>query len=118
MSGAATPHRQAAPGALFALLVLTAMNMLNYVDRWVPSAVKDLIKDDLKLTDSETSLPLSAFIVVYMVASPLFGALAEKYNRRYLVAFGVAAWSLATAAAAMSQGFTSLLLARAAVGIG
>jgi predicted MFS family arabinose efflux permease len=53
-----------------------------------------------------------------MIASPLFGALAEKYNRRLLIALGVAAWSLATAAAALAQGFTSLLIARAAVGIG
>ncbi len=94
------------------------MNMLNYVDRWVPSAMKDLLKDDLKLTDAETSLPLSAFIVVYMIASPIFGALAERHNRRALIAFGVASWSLATAAAAFSQGFTSLIVARAAVGIG
>ena len=94
------------------------MNLLNYVDRWVPSAVKDLIKGDLHLTDAQTSYPLSAFIVVYMVASPIFGAMAEKYNRRVLVALGVVAWSLATAAAAMAQGFVSLLVARAAVGIG
>ena len=92
--------------------------MLNYIDRWVPSAVKGLIKEDLQLTDAQTSWPLSAFIVVYMIASPIFGAMADKYNRRVLIAFGVAAWSLATAAAAMSQGFLSLLLTRSAVGIG
>lgn len=110
--------RPPAPGALFALIVLTAMNMLNYVDRWVPSAVKDLIKQDLRLSDAETSWPLSAFIVVYMLASPIFGALAERRDRRVLIALGVASWSLATAAAAFSSGFTSLLIARAAVGIG
>ena len=103
---------------MFALVVLTLMNMLNYVDRWVPSAVKELFKDDLKLTDAQTSWPLTAFIVVYMVASPIFGALAERRSRRMLIAFGVASWSLATAAASFSTGFTSLLIARAAVGIG
>lgn len=94
------------------------MNMLNYVDRWVPSAVKELFKDDLSLTDAQTSWPLTAFIVVYMVASPIFGALAERSSRRVLIAFGVASWSLATAAASFATGFTSLLIARAAVGIG
>ena len=103
---------------MFALFVLTLMNMLNYVDRWVPSAVKELFKDDLKLTDAQTSWPLTAFIVVYMVASPIFGALAERRSRRMLIAFGVASWSIATAAASFSTGFTSLLIARAAVGIG
>lgn len=114
----APTSRAPAPGAVFALIVLTLMNMLNYVDRWVPSAVKDLFKHDLGLTDAQTSWPLSAFILVYMVASPIFGAMAERRSRRTLIAFGVAAWSLATAAAALAQGFTSLLIARAAVGIG
>lgn len=110
--------RRAAPGATFALVVLTAMNMLNYVDRWVPSAVKDLFKEDLSLSDAQTSWPLSAFIIVYMLASPIFGSLAERHSRRVLIAVGVAVWSLATAAAALAQGFGTLLLARAAVGIG
>lgn len=105
-------------GALFAVVVLTAMNLLNYIDRWVPSAVKDLFKEDLKLTDAQTSLPLSAFIIVYMIASPIFGSLADKAPRKVLIAFGVAAWSLATAAAAFADSFVTLLVARAAVGIG
>jgi MFS family permease len=112
------PARSAAPGAVFALVVLTLMNMLNYVDRWVPSAVNELLKKDLGLSDAETGLPLTAFIVVYMLASPVFGALAERHNRRVLIALGVASWSLATAAAAFATGFKTLLVARAAVGIG
>lgn len=111
-------NRPPAAGALFALLILTAMNMLNYVDRWVPSAVKSLFQDELGLTDDQTSYPLTGFIVVYMIMSPIFGALAEKWNRRYLVAFGVAAWSIATAAAAFTHNFWTFLIARALVGVG
>lgn len=121
MSSAAAPAggpRANAPGATFALVVLTAMNLLNYVDRWVPSAVKSLFKEDLQLTDAETSWPLTAFIFVYMIASPIFGALAETKNRRVLIAIGVAAWSIATAAAGLSVGFWSLMVTRALVGIG
>ncbi|MBM4784047.1 MAG: MFS transporter [Archangiaceae bacterium] len=121
VSSAAAPAggpRANAPGATFALVVLTAMNLLNYVDRWVPSAVKSLFKEDLQLTDAETSWPLTAFIFVYMIASPIFGALAETKNRRVLIAIGVAAWSIATAAAGLSVGFWSLMVTRALVGIG
>lgn len=103
---------------MFAVFVLTAMNLLNYIDRWVPSAVKDLFKKDLNLTDAQTSLPLSAFIIVYMIASPIFGSLAERGPRKLIIAFGVAVWSLATAGAAFATGFGTLLLARAMVGIG
>jgi len=113
-----SPSRAPAPGAFFALLVLTAMNLLNYVDRYVPSAVKGLFKKDLNLSDTQTSLPLTAFIIVYMIASPIFGTLAERGNRRMLIAFGVAVWSLATAAAAFANDFTTFLIARAAVGVG
>jgi hypothetical protein len=46
-----------ARGATAAMAVLTVINLLNYIDRYVPSAVKDLIKEDLALTDSQTSYP-------------------------------------------------------------
>ncbi|KAF0244498.1 MAG: hypothetical protein FD180_2459 [Planctomycetota bacterium] len=105
-------------GATLAVVVLTAMNLLNYIDRWVPSAVKDLFKKDLNLTDAQTSLPLSAFIIVYMLCSPVFGSLAEKGPRRLLLALGVGIWSLATAGAALATNFASLLVARSLVGVG
>jgi MFS transporter, Spinster family, sphingosine-1-phosphate transporter len=105
-------------GATFAIVVLTSMNMLNYIDRWVPSAVKELFQKDLNLTEAETSLPLTSFIFVYMLASPVFGMFADRGRRPVLIADGVAIWSLATAAAAGAQGFYTLLLARACVGIG
>ena len=88
MTPTPTSDRSPAPGAFFALFVLTLMNMLNYVDRWVPSAVKELFKGDLQLTDAQTSWPLTAFIVVYMLASPIFGALAERKSRRVLIEIG------------------------------
>jgi MFS transporter, Spinster family, sphingosine-1-phosphate transporter len=101
-----------------ALVVLTMMNLLNYVDRWVPSAVKPLFQADLKLSDAQTSLPFSAFVIVYMLASPIFGGLADRYPRKWLIAIGVALWSLATAAGSLATGFAGFLLARALVGVG
>ncbi|MFL5417732.1 MAG: spinster family MFS transporter [Myxococcales bacterium] len=105
-------------GAGFALAVLTAMNLLNYLDRYVPSAVKDLFKKDLGLTDTQTSLPLTAFVIVYMITSPVFGSLADKWPRKVVIASGVALWSLATAAASLAHGFAFFLFARALVGVG
>ncbi len=107
-----------APGAKYAVVVLTAMNLLNYMDRYVPSAVKELFKEELHFTDAETSYPLTAFVVVYMIASPIFGSLADKAPRKILIAIGVALWSAATAAASFATNFTTFLLARATVGIG
>jgi len=105
-------------GAGFTLAVLTAMNLLNYLDRYVPSAVKGLFKADLQLTDTQTSLPLTAFVIVYMLASPVFGGLADRWSRPRLIAMGVALWSLATAAGALAVDFWTFLAARALVGVG
>jgi MFS family permease len=105
-------------GAAYAVTVLTVMNLLNYVDRYVPSAIKDLFKKDLGLTDAETSLPLTAFIFVYMFACPLFGSMSDRWPRRVVIAAAGALWSLATAAGALAWDFWSFLVARALVGIG
>ncbi len=111
-------HRASPPGATFAAVVLTSMNLLNYADRYVPSAVKSLYQRDLHLTDAQTSLPLTAFVIVYIIASPIFGALSDRFARKKLIAIGVGAWSIATAAAAAATGFVSFFIARALVGIG
>jgi MFS family permease len=105
-------------GATTVVVILTAMNLLNYMDRYAPSAVKDLFKHDLGFTDAQTSYPLSAFVIVYMLTSPVFGALSDRWPRKLLIAFGVGVWSIATGAAAFSVGFWSFLLARAIVGVG
>ena len=113
----AEPGRACA-GAGMALVVLTGINLVNYLDRFVPSAVKELFKADLRLTDAETSLPFSIFVLVYMIASPVFGALADRWPRKVLIAAGVALWSIATGAAGLASGFGGFLVARALVGVG
>jgi MFS family permease len=81
-----------------------AVNLFNFIDRYVPSAVKESIKTDLDLTDFQTSLPLSLFIVVYMLTSPIFGHLSDQgWSRKKLIAFGIAMWSLATALGAIAK---------------
>ncbi|NQW62149.1 MAG: MFS transporter [Deltaproteobacteria bacterium] len=112
------PSSQPLAGAGSALLILTALNLLNYIDRYVPSAVKELVKVDLNLTDTQTALPLTSFVWVYMLASPVFGALADRVSRPKLIAAGVLLWSLATAGAAFCTSFTSFLIARSLVGVG
>lgn len=112
------PSSQPLAGARSVLIILTAMNLLNYVDRYVPSAVKELVKVDLNLTDTQTALPLTSFVWVYMLASPIFGSLADRVSRPRLIAAGVLLWSLATAGAAFCTSFTSFLIARSLVGVG
>ena len=107
-------------GARRALLILTAINLLNLADRYVPASVKELIKEDLDLTDTETALPTTGMVVVYMVSAVFFGVLNDRelVDRRVILAGGVAFWSLATALAGMSTNLTQLVLLRSLVGVG
>ena len=105
--------------ARYALIVLTFINLFNYLDRWVVAAVLESIrKSELGLSDTELGFIGSGFIVVYMATSPLFGTLGDRQKRPPLIALGVAIWSIATALGGFARGFISLFTARSCVGIG
>ncbi len=102
-----------------ALAILTLINLLNYVDRFVVSALgESLRRSELRLTDTQFGFLASAFLIVYMASAPVFGALGDRGRRPPLIAAGVALWSLATALGGLAQRYGSLLAARATVGIG
>jgi len=101
-----------------ALAVLTAINLLNYLDRYVVSALFESLRADLWLTDTRLGFLATAFIVVYMVASPAFGILGDRRPRLPLLAVGVGIWSVATVLSGFARGYWTLLAGRAAVGIG
>ncbi|WP_224982232.1 spinster family MFS transporter [Geomonas agri] len=102
----------------YALGLLLAVNLLNYIDRQVLFAVFPLIKADLSITDTELGLLGSAFMVSYMVIAPVFGWLGDHWNRVKLASTGVVIWSFATILAGFAPGYRSLLAARATVGVG
>lgn len=104
--------------ARYALGVLTFINLFNYVDRWVLSAVLEPIKTSLHVTDTQLGLIPDGFLVVYMLVSPVFGTLGDRRKRPPLIALGVAIWSVATALGGFAVGFYSLLISRALVGVG
>lgn len=102
-------------------MVLTLINMLNYIDRWVVPPLFESLKRDPVLghpSDARLGSLMTAFVIIYMLASPFFGALGDRMRRTRLIAFGVALWSLATATAGLASSFVMLFAARATVGIG
>lgn len=101
-----------------ALLVLTFINLFNYLDRFVVSALVESLRADLWLTDTRLGWLMTSFTIVYSLASPVFGALGDRRSRPPLVALGVLLWSGATMLSGAARGFYTLLLARAAVGVG
>ena len=104
------------PGKVLALL--TGLNLLNYLDRLVVSAVLPKLQEELSLSNLEAGLLATTFLVSYFLASPSFGALADRGRRTPLLALGVGIWSLATVASGLAPTKLTLFLARAFVGVG
>jgi MFS family permease len=108
------------PGSRTALLTLTAINLLNFADRYVPSAVKSLIQDDLHLSDFQTSLPSTGMVIVYTIFAIIFGMISDKhyFDRRIILCGAIICWSLATSLAGLATNLTQLVIVRSLVGIG
>jgi MFS transporter, Spinster family, sphingosine-1-phosphate transporter len=102
----------------YALALLLAVNLLNYIDRQVLYAVFPLIKADLRISDAALGFLGSAFMFSYMLIAPVFGWLGDRFSRVKLASGGLVVWSLATALAGFAPGYRTLLAARATVGVG
>ncbi len=112
-------NRDPAAPARTGLLVLTLINLFNYLDRFVvPPLLESIKRSELAPSDAQLGLLYSAFIVVYMLTAPIFGPLGDRGSRPRLLALGVAIWSLATALGGLARSIGALLVARATVGVG
>ena len=104
------------PTAILALL--TGLNFLNYLDRYIVAAVLPRIQEDLQLSNFEGGLLATVFLLGYFVTSPIFGVLGDRMSRKRLITLGVLTWSGATIASGLASELWVLLIARAFVGIG
>jgi len=101
-----------------ALLLLTALNFINYIDRSILFAVQEMVKDEFRVSDEKIGLLTTAFFFSYMIFAPLIAPLADRYPRKWLMAGGAFLWSLATLLTAVTHNYDELLLRHAIVGIG
>jgi len=104
--------------AWWTLAILSGLNMLNYLDRYVMSAVLTPMQKELGLSDGDAGWAASAFMLGYFVAAPVFGYLGDRFPRKYLMLGGVLIWSLATAGSGLTHGFGQLFAVRMVVGVG
>ena len=101
-----------------ALVLLTALNLLNYVDRSVLFAVQPLVQAEFHLTNAQLGYLTSAFLAFYMVAAPFTGPLADRYSRKVIIAIGAFFWSGLTLLTAVTHSYQALLVRHTLVGIG
>jgi len=112
------PRMRAVAGATAALVLLTAMNFVNYLDRYILPGVQEQIKHEFTLTDSQIGSLTLWFMVAYVCASPITGWLGDRFPRKPMIviaALGIAAVNFFTASV---HSYMSLNLRHAALGIG
>jgi MFS family permease len=103
------------------LALLTALNLLNYLDRYVLAAALAGVEQDLHVSHSFAGSLFTVFLIGYFVTSPIFGVLSDRAGpggRKALMALGIALWSAATIGTGLAHGRLGLMAARALVGVG
>jgi MFS family permease len=115
MTGA-TPKNQ---DARRILAVLFAVSVLNFVDRQILAILAGKVKADLMISDAQLGfLYGTVFGIFYAVFGVPLGVYADRGSRRRLIAWGLALWSVMTAASGLATGLVTLAIARVGVGVG
>jgi MFS family permease len=103
----------------FFLAILFLVSLSNYVDRQVMSVLLEPIKTEFGASDTEMGLLGGfAFGALYAVLGLPVARLADRGNRRTVIAWSIAAWSVMTMLCGAARSFPQLFLARVGVGIG
>ena len=101
------------------LFLLTATYFFSYMDRQILSILLEDIKADLLLNDAQLGyLSGIAFALFYATLGIPIASLADRKNRRNIIAVALTVWSGMTALCGLAQNFVQLLLARIGVGVG
>jgi len=99
--------------------VLTVAYVFSFIDRSIIALLVGPIRADLGISDTQIGLLHGlAFAIFYTLLGIPVASLADRRNRRNLIAIGVAFWSLATAACGVTRNFWQLFVARVGVGVG
>ncbi|MBA2586896.1 MAG: MFS transporter [Chthoniobacterales bacterium] len=119
--GLTIPERK--PGARAALALLLGINIFNYIDRQILSAVEPEIRrtffppNDLNAMAKTGALGM-VFLVTYMISAPLLGWLSDRFSRWVVIGTCVILWSLASGASGLAATFGILVATRIFIGIG
>lgn len=103
----------------YVLIIMMLAYTINIADRYVMSTVLEPIRLELKLTDGGVAFLTGVSLALFYVTMGIpLSWIADRYNRKNLLAISMTVWSAMTAFCGLSQGYWQLLLARIGVGIG
>ncbi|MDJ0877538.1 MAG: MFS transporter [Halieaceae bacterium] len=105
---------------VYVVVMLTLASTLSIIDRQILNVMIGPVKRDLGgISDTQVSLIMGfAFSLFYSFLALPAGWIADRYNRRNLMAAGIVGWSIMTALCGMASQYWQLFLARMGVGVG
>ena len=118
MSTATRSSRALANPALATFALLLALNLLNFIDRYILPGAQPLIQGEFRATDQQMGALTTALFVTYMLVAPLTGWLGDRFSRKPLIVAGAVLWSLATLTTAWVHSYWTLYFRHALVGVG
>jgi ACS family glucarate transporter-like MFS transporter len=95
----------------------TAMSLLLYLDRICLSFMERYIREDLRLSNEQASLLLSAFFWTYALGQVPSGWLSDRFGARLMLALYILLWSLLTGLTGLAESFVVLLVYRFGFGL-
>ncbi len=104
--------------ALGTFLLLIALNLLNFIDRYILPGAQPLIQREFHATDQQMGALTTAMFVFYMIAAPLTGWLGDRMRRKPLIIAGAILWSLATLGTFWVHSYWTFYIRQALVGVG
>jgi MFS transporter, Spinster family, sphingosine-1-phosphate transporter len=112
------PIAAAGRAGFIALLLLTGLNLFNYIDRYILFGVQPLVQKEFSIGDEKFGALTTAFFVVYMLAAPLTGWLGDRFRRKPLILTGAFLWCALTLLTATVHSYQALYFRHAIVGLG
>jgi MFS family permease len=111
--------RASSSAARYALVLLTIIYTLNFLDRTVINILIDPIKRDYHLSDTAMGFITGfGFVIMYSILAAPVARWADRGNRRSILTWGFVLWSGMTALAGVARNAIQLTLSRFGVGIG
>jgi MFS family permease len=120
MSETAEPVRERVPAySWYALAVLTAVYVLNFLDRTLIYILLTPIKKEMGFSDLQlAALSSTSFVIFYTLLGVPFGRLADRSVRKNIIGAGLAVWSLFSGLTGFADSFWTIFFCRLMVGVG
>jgi len=115
---ATKPTSGAAKGATVALVLLTAMNFVNYLDRYILPAVQEQVKGEFRISDDQLGSLTTWLFFAYVLSSPITAWLGDRFPRKTVIVIAALAISAMNFFTASVHSYMSLNIRHAALGVG